>query len=175
MVVKLVNPVQSSPIMTFNRDTSQPAAGTTIQVAGFGKQGNGEFPDFLQDITTQVVDFNTCAQSYATTMGEIPLVTDGTVFCAGDENQDACTGDAGGGAYDANNSTILYGLVSFGPEAGCAVPNLPGVYTDTSAFAEWIDAAVCTLSDFAPEGCTPLCVPRQSSLFWGQDKGGSTC
>lgn len=46
-------------------------------------------------------------------------------------------GDSGGGLICDND---LSGIVSFGN--GCAIAFFPGVYTDVSAYNEWIDKVV---------------------------------
>ncbi|XP_020288984.1 trypsin II-P29-like isoform X2 [Pseudomyrmex gracilis] len=57
------------------------------------------------------------------------------MYCAGyiEGGRDACQGDSGGGMV-CNN--VLTGIVSGGE--GCALPGLPGVYTDVFHYLDWI-------------------------------------
>ena len=64
------------------------------------------------------------------------------VICAGSAipGRDACTGDSGGPLTRAQgNERVLVGLVSWG--IGCALPGIPGIYTDVSAYRAWVEAA----------------------------------
>ena len=64
------------------------------------------------------------------------------MICAGKKEggKDACQDDSGGPlvAEDParNNSYSLIGVVSFG--VGCGRPDYPGIYTEVSAYTEWL-------------------------------------
>ncbi|GAB5583171.1 testisin isoform X2 [Prionailurus iriomotensis] len=63
----------------------------------------------------------------------------GDMICAGSENgqRDACKGDSGGPlACEKRGVWIQVGIVSWG--LGCGSPNWPGVYTNVSAYFDWI-------------------------------------
>ncbi|XP_058017713.1 ovochymase-2 [Ahaetulla prasina] len=71
-----------------------------------------------------------------------PLVVNERMFCAGfpaEGGKDGCTGDSGGPlvcpAKDSSYYT-LNGIISWG--LGCGRKGYPGVYTNVSAFADWI-------------------------------------
>lgn len=57
------------------------------------------------------------------------------MFCAGwlDGGKDSCQGDSGGGMIC---NDVLVGIVSGGE--GCALPRLPGIYTNVVYFKDWI-------------------------------------
>lgn len=48
-------------------------------------------------------------------------------------------GDSGGPLFDEG---ILFGIVSWGPSFGCAIPDYPGVYTEVSGYTKWISQIV---------------------------------
>jgi secreted trypsin-like serine protease len=55
---------------------------------------------------------------------------------------DCCTiyqGDSGGPLFEEG---ILFGIVSWGPNFGCAIPDYPGVYTEVSGYTDWISQIV---------------------------------
>lgn len=59
-------------------------------------------------------------------------------FCAGSFGKDSCSGDSGGPIFfDSNNGRKQMGVISWGD--GCGRANSPGVYTNLSAFNDWLD------------------------------------
>lgn len=56
------------------------------------------------------------------------------MICAGEEGKDSCQGDSGGPMTCAGG--VHCGIVSWG--RGCALAGYPGVYTQTSYFADFI-------------------------------------
>lgn len=61
---------------------------------------------------------------------------------------DSCNGDSGGPMTRAQGSErVLVGLVSWG--RGCALPNTPALYTNVSAYRDWISDAGAKLSNLA--------------------------
>ncbi|HEY7550354.1 MAG TPA: trypsin-like serine protease [Hyphomicrobiaceae bacterium] len=72
------------------------------------------------------------------------LITD-NMFCAGtnDGSQDACFGDSGGPLVVYRRHRLVQaGVVSWGPNAGCALTNLYGVYVRLSRYRDWITERV---------------------------------
>ncbi|XP_026741286.1 serine protease Hayan-like isoform X2 [Trichoplusia ni] len=73
-----------------------------------------------------------------------------TQICAGknDGGVDACQGDSGGPLQvnmslpirDQGHMHYIIGVISFG--IGCALPDLPGVYTRVSSYLDWIEPIV---------------------------------
>lgn len=70
-------------------------------------------------------------------------VTD-QMFCAGtDGSQDACFGDSGGPlVIKSRDGYVQVGIVSWGPDGGCGLTNLYGVYVDLERYQDWIAAVV---------------------------------
>ncbi|KAF4528688.1 hypothetical protein B566_EDAN015500 [Ephemera danica] len=105
---------------------SSPAVGTMAVVTGWGytKEGTGGPTANLQYVKVPIVDLKECERNYIG-LGRITS----RMICAGyaEGKRDACQGDSGGPLV-ANG--VLIGIVSWG--AGCARPNLPGVYTNLS-------------------------------------------
>ncbi|XP_058055225.1 uncharacterized protein LOC131206623 [Anopheles bellator] len=110
-----------------------PILGDRCSVAGWGvtsEQSTTMSPD-LQRINVVVSDFGTCNALFQ------QLLTQG-MLCAGDAGRDACQGDSGGALLCAGGR--MAGIVSFG--AGCAKPNVPGVYVDIVHHEKWINGAL---------------------------------
>ncbi|XP_044007658.1 trypsin 3A1-like [Aphidius gifuensis] len=98
-------------------------------ISGWGYTENG-LPINLQIVYVPIINKEKCFDYYKTT-GGIPEKQ----ICAGyaDGGKDACTGDSGGPLVLDNR---LVGIASWG--RGCAQPGWPGVYTEISAYREWI-------------------------------------
>lgn len=114
--------------------------GRNAFIAGWGalaEQGGiagGRFPDQLQQASLPIVSREQCnlPESYN---GSIQS----TQLCAGFQQGgiDSCQGDSGGPIYVIEGSRqVQIGVISFG--AGCARPNLYGVYTSVEAYRPWI-------------------------------------
>lgn len=120
----------------------------TINVMGWGaREVGGRGGESLLEVYLDVERAYGCKHKYSSTRLK---VTD-NMFCAykgGDEPQDACQGDSGGGAFvrgEGRQKNYLAGVVSFG--IGCAHPSFSGVYTSIHAFREWISSAQTALAD----------------------------
>jgi trypsin len=81
-------------------------------------------------VDVPIVDKVTCNDNYSG-YGGIPP----NQICAGlaEGGVDSCQGDSGGPLF---KDAAVYGIVSWG--VGCAYPNYPGVYTEVSAYSDWI-------------------------------------
>jgi len=96
--------------------------------------------DTLKDVCLPVVTQLTCQNSYTS---EGYVVTD-NMICAGHSSggQDICQGDSGGGLvfYDSTTNTwVLGGVVSWGSDLGCGLPNKYGVFVKIVKFVQWIE------------------------------------
>lgn len=104
--------------------------GTVCTVSGWGTTSEGgDLADVLMKVDVPVVSDKHCRNNY----GDDEIAD--SMICAGypEGGKDSCQGDSGG-PFMCNGE--LTGIVSWG--YGCAEPNYPGVYTQTSYFNEWV-------------------------------------
>lgn len=124
----------SVPALGFAAPGSGPAAGTALEVFGFGatRRRGGISPILnmaaLTDLTNPAGGCGAHGSDY------YPAV----MLCAGVRTgeRDACQGDSGGPLTASDPNTRLVGIVSWGE--ACASPRFPGVYTRVSAVSAWI-------------------------------------
>lgn len=133
-IIKLATAIPTSSTIsyaTLAAAGSDPAAGSTLTVAGWGttSEGGSSLPTALRKVSVPVIARNTCASQYNALDPSYVISTN--MFCAGltQGGKDSCQGDSGGPIVDS--SKTLVGLVSWGQ--GCAEPNAPGVYTRVGA------------------------------------------
>ncbi|KAF2024016.1 trypsin [Setomelanomma holmii] len=122
---KLSTAVPTSTVSTYAQiaaSGSDPVAGTTNTVAGWGTttSGGSTLPAALRKVDVPVVSRTSCRSSYGTSAVTLNM------YCAGltAGGKDSCQGDSGGPIVDS--SKTLLGVVSWGD--GCALANAPGVY-----------------------------------------------
>lgn len=118
-------------------------------VAGWGKtQEGGESATVLNELQIPIYSNDVCVDKYREQKRYFSNDQfDQAVICAGvlTGGKDTCQGDSGGPLmipeqYQGQNRFYLIGVVSYG--IGCARPNVPGVYTSTQYFMDWIIAQV---------------------------------
>ncbi|KAI8943111.1 hypothetical protein NX059_001141 [Plenodomus lindquistii] len=136
-IFKLATPIATSSTIsyaTLAASGSDPVAGTTATVAGWGTttSGGSTSPTLLRKVDVPIVSRTTCRSNYSTSQ-----ITN-NMFCAGFAagGKDSCQGDSGGPIM--TSSKTLIGIVSWG--AGCAAPNKPGVYTRIGTVLPFIQA-----------------------------------
>ncbi|BFF98020.1 venom serine protease Bi-VSP [Drosophila madeirensis] len=114
-------------------------------VAGWGKtQEGGQSATVLNELQIPIFDNEQCRESYAKQNRYFTNDQfDSAVVCAGvlTGGKDTCQGDSGGPLmipeqYQSSVRFYLIGVVSYG--IGCARPEVPGVYTSTQHFMDWI-------------------------------------
>ncbi|XP_001353033.3 venom serine protease Bi-VSP isoform X1 [Drosophila pseudoobscura] len=114
-------------------------------VAGWGKtQEGGESATVLNELQIPIFDNEQCRESYAKQKRYFSADQfDSAVVCAGvlTGGKDTCQGDSGGPLmipepYQNSVRFYLIGVVSYG--IGCARPEVPGVYSSTQYFMDWI-------------------------------------
>ncbi|XP_054851355.1 prostasin isoform X2 [Eublepharis macularius] len=97
-------------------------------------------PKTLQQLDVPIMGTDTCRCLYSLNPDpEDPHIIHNDMMCAGhaEGKKDACQGDSGGPlSCHVNGTWLLAGVVSWGDS--CGQPNRPGVYTQVSAFVNWI-------------------------------------
>ncbi|XP_038565966.1 trypsin-like isoform X2 [Micropterus salmoides] len=117
--------------------------GTTCWVTGWGNIQTWTplpFPERLQEVSLRFVSNSDCNVTYG---GKIT----NNMICAGvtQGGKGICYGDSGGPLVTKNGSVwVQAGVVSFGSDQGCALPNVPGVYTRVSQYQSWINSQIST-------------------------------
>merc|ERR1712106_1024003 len=123
-------------------------------VKGWGKETFGkdaEYQVVLKEVSLPVVPRDQCLDWLRATRLGRRFRLDQSFICAGGEaGKDACRGDGGGPLVcprkDDPERYTQVGIVAWG--IGCGEENVPGVYTDVSEQACWIDwAMACQLQD----------------------------
>ncbi|KAH7032620.1 extracellular trypsin protease [Microdochium trichocladiopsis] len=133
----LATPIRTSSTISYSKlpiQGSDPTDGAPAVTAGWGYTlpGNRTLAATLQKVSVPIVSRDRCQASYP---GEDVTTA---MICAGlvAGGKDACQGDSGGPIVDAKSKAVL-GLTSWG--AGCALPELYGVYTNVGLFVDWIN------------------------------------
>lgn len=114
-------------------------------ISGFGvlEYGSKRLPRVLQIVSVPILTNDYCNYLFEE-LGHMDVVKYG-ILCAGaiDGGRDACAGDSGGPLTvkrSEDNKWVLAGIISNGIE--CGQPNTPGVYTQVSAYVDWINAVI---------------------------------
>jgi secreted trypsin-like serine protease len=117
-------------------DAALAATGKNGRIIGWGDQASGanNFPVDLKEANVPIVAQNTCSAAYTGISARM--------ICAGfpQGGIDTCQGDSGGPLLVSSGAGVWRqaGVVSFGE--GCALPNLPGVYTRLTEFNAYLEA-----------------------------------
>ncbi|KAH8271876.1 hypothetical protein KR044_008672 [Drosophila immigrans] len=106
---------------------SEPRAGDSVLVSGWGRTETEYTPSNLKSVTVSVVERKKCAEVY----DDVSIMN--ATICAASAGKDACQGDSGGPLVHRGK---LVGIVSWGE--GCAQPNYPGVYSNVAVLRKWI-------------------------------------
>jgi len=148
LILKLKSPVDKVPV-TLNRNSTIPTTGEDLVAVGLGTLTfGGNVPTYLQEVTVQAVDYNTCNEKYSGTIDAA------FQLCAGvaGGGKDTCQGDSGGPLVTIVNGVhTLIGITSGGE--GCAEAEYPGFYARVSSQIAWIDQQICALSSKPPVSC----------------------
>ena len=138
----------------------------TFTVAGWGAatEGGGQ-QRYLLKADVPFVDDTRCGSAYSE-------LVPAEEICAGDWDNggiDTCQGDSGGPMFrrDDAGEWIQVGITSWG--YGCARPENPGVYAQTSHFASAIAAAAAQLDD----GSAPACAGQANTTRVAIPDGGA--
>lgn len=134
-VLKLARPASQQPIAIAQPgDEAHYPVGSLVTVAGWGATSEGgSTSSRLLEVDLPIVSDAACGAYYGTFDGPSEV-------CAGypEGGKDSCQGDSGGPlmAQGTDGDALLIGVVSRGE--GCARAGVPGVYTEVSAYADWI-------------------------------------
>lgn len=117
----------------------------TARVAGWGlsnEKDETSMPSKLLMTDIVLAKKDDCLNKYVKSMKSNRPLEQGRKYddfiCAGYKNdRDACQSDSGGPLMQyADKKAVAIGIVSFG--IGCATKGVPGIYTRTSAYINWI-------------------------------------
>lgn len=122
--------------------TYKVTSGQKCQIAGWGVTDENSFTasTILQTASITTYQGPDCLTAFPSS-GSNYLSDPTKQLCAGEPagGVDACGGDSGGPLFCLDQTTnrwVAAGIVSYGE--GCARPEYPGVYADTSVYYDWI-------------------------------------
>jgi secreted trypsin-like serine protease len=148
-LIRLASPVTGIPTLAVANSTAYDSGTFTVAGWGAATEGGGQQRYMLKAQVPFITDAQ-CGQAYT------ELVPNEEI-CAGnwdDGGVDTCQGDSGGPMFrrDSANAWVQVGIVSWG--YGCAQPQNPGVYSQTSTFASAIAAAAASLGGNPQPTCS---------------------
>jgi secreted trypsin-like serine protease len=148
-LIRLASPVTGIPTLAVANSTAYDSGTFTVAGWGAATEGGGQQRYLLKAEVPFITDAQ-CGQAYT------ELVPNEEI-CAGnwdDGGVDTCQGDSGGPMFrrDSANAWVQVGIVSWG--YGCARPENPGVYSQTSTFAAAIAAAAASLGGNPQPSCS---------------------
>merc|ERR1712083_763601 len=108
-------------------------------IIGWGQTENNEpVSPRLKQACVPIVDNPTCSAKYGAAIAGLDIST--TQICAGDDDNDSCSGDSGGPLLSSEfGRWAVIGVVSFGANGFCADSRFPGVYTRVDQYLDWIE------------------------------------
>lgn len=141
MLLRLDREAKGYPFMSLDDgsygNTLKTLMGEDLTVMGWGAiNEEGNTTDVLRETTVQAYDTDTCVRQYGDLVRE-------AVLCALASYTDSCQGDSGGPLIFKSNKDgdVQIGIVSKG--AGCARPDVPGVYANVGTAYNMIGAQLC--------------------------------
>jgi secreted trypsin-like serine protease len=127
IMIVVLQKKSTAPIQKLNFNSTIPADGQSLLVAGFGDTlENVTYYGDMRKATVPTMNFAQCNN----TLSQFFSISDDAMICAGGRRKDACQGDSGGPIYTKNG--VQVGLTSFG--YGCGRLGYPGVYTRVSRY-----------------------------------------
>jgi len=137
----------SLPAAQLSGDDACCTDGEPLIAIGYGMNDSnesvGSATATLEETTLHNVALDECVDTLTNTerFGQWSWYIDESVMCAVGEDTDTCQGDSGGPLIRmVGNQPMIMGLTSWG--FGCALPGLPGVYTSTAHFRNWISSTI---------------------------------
>ncbi|XP_047663437.1 polyserase-2-like [Tachysurus fulvidraco] len=141
MLLKQISP-EISPndvhVKTIEISSKHPDNNINCQVAGWGKTEDQVLsPDLLETDVT-IINITVCEKEW--TKADLFKLPD-NILCAGgyETKSGACQADSGGPLVC---NGVAVGIVSFNNNSNCKYPELPNVYTDISAYIDWINSVI---------------------------------
>jgi secreted trypsin-like serine protease len=157
-LVELERAVLNVPFQVYDRSHSL-EADTQTEVAGWGNSSTNfeVFRKDLREALVPIIDRSICNSSISHN-GEVTE----NMICAGymKSKSDSCQGDSGGPLVVDD---ILLGIVSWGD--GCALDNLPGVYTKVQNYEAWIQTYVPKINKGNNPYISAALIPILSSII----------
>ena len=140
-LIRLAEPVTDVPLLPLNQAPGLEAPGVVSKTMGWGLTvDQGEGSPRLLEVDLPIVSLET-AQNTGAYDGTLTPDMLAAGFAAG--GKDSCQGDSGGPLIVPANNALGWaqaGVVSFGPDAGCAAPNAYGIYARVSYFYDELTA-----------------------------------
>ncbi|ESP04621.1 hypothetical protein LOTGIDRAFT_135842, partial [Lottia gigantea] len=134
------------------KESDPPAEGSKCLAAGWGRPSEtaNHYMRAMQELYLDVVNWKHCKNVVENAEQKLPYKISKNMFCAGGTiGHDACSGDSGGPFVCKKENTtdewVQYGIVSWG--VGCAVPNVPGIYTVLPHYLDWIKEVIANNTD----------------------------
>ncbi|XP_060796527.1 granzyme B(G,H)-like isoform X1 [Neoarius graeffei] len=106
---------------------------TKCQVAGWGRSETQKVVNDLLVADVSTINITECKKQWNKVDVKLPA----DIMCAGGykTKSGACKGDSGGPLVCRG---VAVGIVSFNHKKNCDYPNVPNVYTEISAYTDWI-------------------------------------
>ncbi|XP_075979943.1 transmembrane protease serine 9-like [Anticarsia gemmatalis] len=148
---------------------------TKAEVTGWGvtQSGAQQTSSKLLAASVDIISFTKCDDLLSTWCHRNWCGLQDHQVCAGKLNGgvDACQGDSGGPLSvkiplpisDQGSMHYIVGVTSFG--IGCALPDLPGVYTRVSSFVDWIEKIFSISNIFVISVCVNVSAMKCYLLF----------
>ncbi len=129
--------MKATLVSTETEATLGPVGGTSTVIGWGGIFSGGPGSNLLKQVSVPLVSLAQCNQAYQNQLTDNMICAG---FAAG--GSDSCQGDSGGPLFVDNRQggSAQIGVVSFG--LGCALPNIPGVYTRVANYRAWIESFV---------------------------------
>ncbi|MCI4383506.1 hypothetical protein PGIGA_G00027310 [Pangasianodon gigas] len=107
------------------------------EVAGWGRTENKPQMNDLMVTHVPIINITVCQKKW----DEVGIQLPANILCAGGyrTGSGACQGDSGGPLVC---NGLAVGIVSFNYNRNCSYPNVPNVYTDISAYTDWINKVI---------------------------------
>ncbi|GAA6096766.1 polyserase-2-like [Tachysurus ichikawai] len=125
-------------VKTIKISSKHPDNNIKCQVAGWGKTENQALSHDLLETDVTIINITLCKKEW--NKGDFLKLPD-NILCAEGYNtkSGACQGDSGGPLVC---NGVAVGIVSFNNNSNCIYPELPNIYTDISAYTDWINSVI---------------------------------